>query len=143
MEPVTAGAIRLDGAAVAIGSPREAMALGVNLVCADRVGESILPGLAVRENFFLNPLAAGLAAVVVAFAAARKARRRASSARRSACVPTIPTLAIELLSGGNQQKVVVGRWLHLEAKVYVFEDPTAGVDVGAKAEIYQAVRSSR
>jgi ribose transport system ATP-binding protein len=41
------------------------------------------------------------------------------------------------LSGGNQQKVVVGRWLHLDAKIYVFEDPTAGVDVGAKAEIYR------
>ena len=65
------------------------------------------------------------------------ARRRASSARRSACVRTIPALAIELLSGGNQQKVVVGRWLNLKAKIYVFEDPTAGVDVGAKAEIYR------
>jgi ribose transport system ATP-binding protein len=51
--------------------------------------------------------------------------------------PNDPTLPIELLSGGNQQKVVVGRWLHLGAKVYVFEDPTAGVDVGAKAEIYR------
>jgi ribose transport system ATP-binding protein len=51
--------------------------------------------------------------------------------------PNDPSLPIELLSGGNQQKVVVGRWLHLSAKVYVFEDPTAGVDVGAKAEIYR------
>ena len=51
--------------------------------------------------------------------------------------PNDPGLAIELLSGGNQQKVVVGRWLHLGARLYVFEDPTAGVDVGAKAEIYR------
>ena len=51
--------------------------------------------------------------------------------------PNDPTLPIELLSGGNQQKVVIGRWLHLAAKVYIFEDPTAGVDVGAKAEIYR------
>jgi ribose transport system ATP-binding protein len=51
--------------------------------------------------------------------------------------PNDPSLAIELLSGGNQQKVVVGRWLGLKAKIYVFEDPTAGVDVGAKAEIYK------
>ena len=51
--------------------------------------------------------------------------------------PNDPTLPIELLSGGNQQKVVVGRWLHLGGKVYIFEDPTAGVDVGAKAEIYR------
>ena len=51
--------------------------------------------------------------------------------------PNDPTLPIEWLSGGNQQKVVVGRWLRLSGKIYVFEDPTAGVDVGAKAEIYR------
>jgi ribose transport system ATP-binding protein len=51
--------------------------------------------------------------------------------------PNDPGLAIELLSGGNQQKVVIGRWLNLKSKIYVFEDPTAGVDVGAKAEIYR------
>jgi ribose transport system ATP-binding protein len=51
--------------------------------------------------------------------------------------PNDPLLPIELLSGGNQQKVVIGRWLHLAGKIYVFEDPTAGVDVGAKAEIYR------
>jgi len=51
--------------------------------------------------------------------------------------PTDPAATVRALSGGNQQKVVVGRWLHLAAKVYVFEDPTAGVDVGAKAEIYR------
>ena len=47
------------------------------------------------------------------------------------------SLPIEWLSGGNQQKVVVGRWLHLNGTIYVFEDPTAGVDVGAKADIYR------
>src|SRR6185437_9044688 len=51
--------------------------------------------------------------------------------------PNQPNLPIEALSGGNQQKVVVGRWLNLDGKVYVFEDPTAGVDVGAKADIYK------
>jgi ribose transport system ATP-binding protein len=51
--------------------------------------------------------------------------------------PNNPALPVEALSGGNQQKVVVGRWLHLRGKLYIFEDPTAGVDVGAKAEIYR------
>jgi ribose transport system ATP-binding protein len=136
MEPVTAGAIRLDGEAVTIGSPREAMARGINLVCADRVGESILPGLSVRENFFLNPGAAGRSST-----SWLSPRRENAEARRLGETvglrPNDPALAIELLSGGNQQKVVVGRWLNLKAKVYVFEDPTAGVDVGAKAEIYK------
>ena len=68
---------------------------------------------------------------------AAKAAPRWSLASGWDCGPNDPTLPIELLSGGNQQKVVVGRWLHLAAKLYVFEDPTAGVDVGAKAEIYR------
>ena len=51
--------------------------------------------------------------------------------------PNDPSVPIDWLSGGNQQKVVVGRWLHLNGIVYVFEDPTAGVDVGAKTEIYR------
>jgi ribose transport system ATP-binding protein len=134
--PVSGGQIRIDGADVAISSPGQAMEVGVNLVCADRVGESILPGLAVRENFFLNPLASG-----GSWASWLAPGRESAASRRLGETvglrPNDPGLAIELLSGGNQQKVVVGRWLYLKSKIYVFEDPTAGVDVGAKAEIYK------
>ncbi len=136
VEPLTSGEIRIDGTAVRISSPRRAMELGINLVCADRVGESVVPGLSVRENFYLNPLAAGCA--TTSWIAPRHEGR--ASRRLGETVglrPNDPGLAIELLSGGNQQKVVVGRWLHLKSKIYVFEDPTAGVDVGAKAEIYK------
>ena len=134
--PMTGGRVLLDGRHVAVSSPREAMARGINLVCADRVGESIMPNLSVRENLFLNPVAAGLSL----FSFISPARENRAAKERGAQVglrPNDPTLPIEFLSGGNQQKVVVGRWLHLEAKIYVFEDPTAGVDVGAKAEIYR------
>jgi len=112
------------------------MARGVNLVCADRVGESIMPNLSVRENLFLNPCAAkrGLFSLLGPRREGRAARKLGLEVGLR---PNDPGLAIELLSGGNQQKVVVGRWLHLAAKLYVFEDPTAGVDVGAKAEIYR------
>jgi ribose transport system ATP-binding protein len=58
--PATSGVILLDGEAIAATSPRQAMGHGVNMVCADRTGESIMPNLSVRENLFLNPLAAGL-----------------------------------------------------------------------------------
>ena len=121
---------------VSVSSPREAMARGINLVCADRVGKSIMPNLSVRENMFLNPVAAGLSL----FSFISPGRENRAARERGAQVglrPNDPTLPIEFLSGGNQQKVVVGRWLHLNAKIYVFEDPTAGVDVGAKAEIYR------
>jgi len=86
---------------------RGAMRQGVNLVCADRVGESILPGLSVRENFFLNPLAAGRPS-----AAWLAPAEECADARRLGEIvglrPNDPNLAIELLSGGNQQKVIVG-----------------------------------
>jgi ribose transport system ATP-binding protein len=134
--PTAGGRILLDGVEVAARSPREAMALGVNLVCADRTGESIMPNLSVRENLFLNPIAAGLNRF--SFLAPGKENRDSRALGGQVGLrPNDPSLAVELLSGGNQQKVVVGRWLHLAAKVYIFEDPTAGVDVGAKAEIYR------
>jgi ribose transport system ATP-binding protein len=136
VEAVTSGGIRIDGTPVELDSPRRAMDLGVNLVCADRVGESIVAGLSVRENFFLNPQAAGRRSS----AWLSPAKEHAAAKRLGETVglrPNDPNLAIELLSGGNQQKVAVGRWLNLKSKIYVFEDPTAGVDVGSKADIYK------
>ena len=134
--PVTGGRVLIDGRPVAVSSPRQSMALGINLVCADRVGESIMPNLSVRENLFLNPVAAGLS-LFSFISPARENRAARERGVQLGLRPNDPTLPIEFLSGGNQQKVVVGRWLHLNAKIYVFEDPTAGVDVGAKAEIYR------
>ena len=131
VSPMTGGRVLLDGRHVAVSSPREAMARGINLVCADRVGKSIMPNLSVRENLFLNPVAAGLSL----FSFLSPGRENRAARERGAQVglrPNDPTLPIEFLSGGNQQKVAVGRWLHLDAKIYVFEDPTAGVDVGPR-----------
>jgi len=136
MEAVTGGQVRIDGTSVDIDCPRRAMDLGVNLVCADRVGESVLSGLSVRENFFLNPLAAGHRSST--WLSPRRERAAAKLLGETVGLrPNHPSLPIELLSGGNQQKVAVGRWLNLKSKIYVFEDPTAGVDVGSKAEIYK------
>ena len=134
--PVTGGRILLDGSEAAASSPREAMARGINLVCADRVGKSIMPNLSVRENLFLNPVAAGLS-LFSFISPGRETRLAKERGAQVGLRPNDPALPIEFLSGGNQQKVIVGRWLHLNAKIYVFEDPTAGVDVGAKAEIYR------
>jgi ribose transport system ATP-binding protein len=133
---VTGGRILLDGRAIAPSSPRQAMDLGINLVCADRMAESIVPGLTVRENFFLNPVAAGRA-LISYLEPDRELRLARGLGDRVALRPNDPSIPIDWLSGGNQQKVVVGRWLHLNGTIYAFEDPTAGVDVGAKAEIYR------
>jgi ribose transport system ATP-binding protein len=134
--PITGGRAVLDGKALAVSSPMQSMAASISLICADRTGESVMPSLSVRENLFLNPVAAGLG-LFSYLAPVRENQASRELGRQVGLRPNDPGLAIELLSGGNQQKVVVGRWLHLASKVYLFEDPTAGVDVGAKAEIYR------
>lgn len=129
------GNILLDGNRVHPKSPREAFAHGIILVCGDRAAESIISYRAVRENFFINPLAKG-GRLFSYMAPRREIAAAVQLGRKVDLTPNDPELFIEALSGGNQQKVVVGRALDLAGKVYIFEDPTAGVDVGAKAEIY-------
>ncbi len=134
--PIAGGRILLDGCPIAPRNPREAIAAGINLVCADRATEALAPMLSIKENMFLNPVASGrhLLSYLVPAQEMQAARQLG---QRIGLRPNDPSLPIEWLSGGNQQKVVIGRWLHLNGKIYVFEDPTAGVDVGAKAEIYR------
>ena len=136
LEPPTAGRAVLDGVPIAPKSPRAAMAAGIELVWGDRTAGSIVPMLSVRENMYINPLAAGLHPLSY-IAPKQEARAARALGGEVGLRPNDPAMAIEALSGGNQQKVVVGRWLHLRGKLYIFEDPTAGVDVGAKAEIYR------
>jgi ribose transport system ATP-binding protein len=129
------GSITLDGEPLDLTSPNAALRQGVGLMARDRGEESVAPSLSVRENLFLNPGALGrgaLSALSPGAEAERAFRLGASVDLR----PNDPALPIEGLSGGNQQKVVVGRWLATERRLLVAEDPTAGVDVGAKAEIY-------
>jgi ribose transport system ATP-binding protein len=132
------GSITLDGARPDLSSPRAALRAGVGLVARDRTEESVAPVLSVRENAFINPGAAGrgLFSLLSPNAESRRAIALGASVGLK---PNDPHLPIEGLSGGNQQKVVVGRWLATGRRLLVAEDPTAGVDVGAKAEIYRLI----
>ena len=136
LEALSGGRIVLDRKELAIDSARAAMRCGINLIGADRAAESMMPNLSIRENMFVNPIAAGLR-LLSYLAPEREGRASRALGQMVGLRPNEPDMAIELLSGGNQQKVIVGRWLHLKSKIYIFEDPTAGVDVGAKAEIYR------
>jgi ribose transport system ATP-binding protein len=130
-----AGRVALDGQAPDLRTAQTAMRSGIGLVARDRIGESVAPGLAIRENAFLNPSATGRAGLSLLSPRREEAMAKAVG-QRVGLSPNDPTLAIEALSGGNQQKVVVGRWLDSGRRLLITEDPTAGVDVGAKAEIY-------
>jgi ribose transport system ATP-binding protein len=130
------GRIALDGRAYAATDPLDAIRQGVLMVAGDRNAESIATGLTVRENMFINPIASGRGLLGLRSAAseAREAERLGAAVRLR---PNVPSAPIEALSGGNQQKVVMARWMRIGGKVLILEDPTAGVDVGAKAEIYR------
>lgn len=132
------GTILLDGRAPDLSSPRAALRAGVGLVARDRTEESVAPALSIRENAYLNPAAAGRRLLSVLSPRA-EARRTVELGASVGLRPNDPDLAIEGLSGGNQQKVIVGRWLATGRRLLVAEDPTAGVDVGAKAEIYRLI----
>lgn len=129
------GSVLLEGKTPDLRTPQTAMQSGAGFVARDRVHESIAPGLSIRENASINPsaMARGLLNFLVPSVEADRARQ---IGRTVGLTPNDPTLTIEALSGGNQQKVVVGCWLGAKRHLLICEDPTAGVDVGAKAEIY-------
>jgi ribose transport system ATP-binding protein len=128
----------LDGETLDLSSPQAALRQGIGLIARDRTEESVALSLSVRENFFLNPWAIGRNLMSVLSPAA-ESERAAASGEEVGLRPNDPSLPVEALSGGNQQKVVVGRWLATGRKVLIAEDPTSGVDVGAKAEIYRLI----
>jgi ABC-type sugar transport system ATPase subunit len=133
------GEIRVGGKAAALGSPREAIAAGVALLPEDRKGRGLVLDMTVAENLSLPWLAsrevmgasARLGLVDDAVESTMTARRIAELRIRGAA-----DAAVSTLSGGNQQKVVLGKWLERPPKVLLLDEPTRGVDVGAREEIY-------
>jgi ribose transport system ATP-binding protein len=134
----SAGEVRLDGQPLSLASPEAALAQGIGLVARDRTEESVAASLSIRENVFINPLAIGRG-IFSFLSPSAEAERAADIGRDVGLRPNDPSLPVEALSGGNQQKIVVGRWLATGRRVLIAEDPTAGVDVGAKADIYRLI----
>ncbi|KIC46708.1 sugar ABC transporter ATPase [Ruegeria sp. ANG-S4] len=129
------GQVTLAGGAPDLSTPQRALAAGVGLVAKDRTEESVAMSLSIRENTFLNPEGIGRKLLNL-LSPKTEAEQAAIIGAELGLSPNDPSLAIEALSGGNQQKVVIGRWLATKRKLLICEDPTAGVDVGAKSEIY-------
>jgi ribose transport system ATP-binding protein len=132
------GTAHLSGKLLDLSSPEAALVQGMGLVARDRTEESVALSLSVRENMFLNPFAIGRTLMSVLSPAA-EAERSQGIGQEVGLRPNDPSLPVEALSGGNQQKVVIGRWLATGRRVLIAEDPTSGVDVGAKAEIYRLI----
>jgi len=132
------GRVLLDGQPLAINSPRDAIGAGICLVPEDRRGHGIIAAMSVRENITLPALGSYARLGLV------KRSAEASAAGDIATTLTVKAASIDVataaLSGGNQQKVVLGKWLALRPRVILFDEPTQGVDVGAKAEIHRLIR---
>ncbi|MDB5506900.1 MAG: transporter [Devosia sp.] len=133
---IASGTITLDGVPIAPQSPADAIALGIGLVPEDRKRQALFTALSILSNFSI----AALGNFSNRFGAMSEKRERTDleTYRQMLSIRMAsPEQTIDGLSGGNQQKVVLARWLARDPKVLIVDEPTRGVDVGAKAEVHQ------
>jgi len=135
--PARGGSMRLDGKPFAPRRPRDAINRGVYLAPEDRKRHGLVLPMSVAENTSLPAVGSYNAWGWLDRKTERKVAR-AEVTRMATKTPTIET-AVATLSGGNQQKVVLGKWLAMKPQVLILDEPTRGIDVGARAEIYRHV----
>jgi ABC-type sugar transport system ATPase subunit len=128
------GEIHIEGQHARIRSPRDAIRLGIGLVPEDRKLQALILKLAIRENLGLSILRRLSRFGIVNFRAERSMARRLVESLRVR-TPSIEQKVLNL-SGGNQQKVVIAKWLALRPKILIMDEPTRGIDIGAKVEVH-------
>jgi ABC-type sugar transport system ATPase subunit len=137
-DPIDAGEVRLDGRLERIRTPQAAIRLGIGLLTEDRKAD----GLLLRQSVAANMTIARMRAIAPAGIIDRGRERRTVRGhidRLTIRTPS-PAALVRDLSGGNQQKVIFAKWLHAECRILLIDEPTRGVDVGAKREIYALLR---
>ena len=136
--PRRSGEIRVKGVAVEIANPRDAIAHGLALVPEDRLRQGLVLEHSVEVNSSISILDRLSNWIFVSPARAQAAADRQIEALR--IKTSSRDAAVRTLSGGNQQKVVIGKWLNAEPDMFILDEPTGGVDIGSKAEIITLVR---
>jgi ABC-type sugar transport system ATPase subunit len=135
------GTMMLEGRPFAPRSPAQAVRAGLGLVPEERRSEGLVLTKSVAFNLSLANLKAIVAGPASPLISARRRQAQALACIRSLAIKTEgPETPVGRLSGGNQQKVVIGRWLQSAPKVLILDEPTRGVDVGARAEIHRLIR---
>jgi ribose transport system ATP-binding protein len=129
------GSIVVSGERTGVPAPRQMMRGGIGFVSSKRGEEALAVSLTAQENLFLNPTMCDRAGSTLLRPRA-ELRRALEVLKRFGVRPPDPAMAVSMFSGGNQQKLVLARWMELGGRVLVLEEPTIGVDIGAKAEIY-------
>jgi ribose transport system ATP-binding protein len=138
LDPDGSAQVTLDGKRLSIRAPDDAIAHGIYLVPEDRRAEGLVARMSVCENITL-PRVSRFACLGWLRAARERRCADEQIAALQVKTPNRDTLVANL-SGGNQQKVVLGKWLPMNPRVMIFDEPTRGIDVGAKAEIYRIMR---
>ena len=138
LERATSGTIHVDGKSVSLGAPHDAIRLGIGLVPEDRKRQ----GLVLPESGVHNASLPILDRLSVAGFVRRTEERSLASGFFSRLRVRTPSLdaAVAGLSGGNQQKIVIAKWLAANSRILILDEPTRGVDVGAKAEIHALIQ---
>lgn len=131
----------LAGTPLDIHSPQDAIARRIGFVSSKRGEESMARSMTVRENVFLNPLTHGVKLLQPIWPRDEYIRCQ-SVLQRFNVRPGDPERVIATLSGGNQQKVIVARWMEAGSRLLVLEEPTFGVDVGSKSDIYRLLEEA-
>ncbi len=134
LEPIDGGTVYVDDTAVTIRSPRDAIAAGIGFVTEDRKREGLVLSRSVRDNVAL-PILSRLAKLGIVRSRHEHATAEAAVRDLRIRTPSVKQLA-QNLSGGNQQKIVLAKWLATGARILFLDEPTRGIDVGSKQEIY-------
>jgi ribose transport system ATP-binding protein len=138
VDPLRAGTIRLEGEPIRIATPHAAIARGIYLIPEDRKSSALLLDVSIAENISLPDLASYQRFWLIDTARETENALRQRE-RLKIRTPDVST-PVSSLSGGNQQKVVLAKWLSMRPKVLIFDEPTRGIDIGAKQEIYDMLR---
>ncbi|SAK45065.1 sugar ABC transporter ATP-binding protein [Caballeronia ptereochthonis] len=139
-DPVESGEIFVKGVKTSVKKPSDAVARGIGYLSEDRKRFGLATGMDVESNIVMSNLGNFLSGRV--FLRRAKIRKRASHFIKLLGIRTpSPAQPVRLLSGGNQQKIVIAKWLERDCDVLFFDEPTRGIDVGAKSEIYKLLRS--
>ena len=133
-DPIDGGQIYIKGKPIHVTSPRGAVDAGVGLVPEDRGAQGLFKNLSVQQNMFMASVTSGL---IDHKGERQRARNHVSALQIK--LPGLSTL-VGRLSGGNQQKVVLAKWLEAGVRILLLDEPTRGVDVGSKAQIYALIR---
>jgi len=133
------GKIIVDGKETKISSPRDAIDASLAFLTEDRKGQGLILGNTVDFNMNLALINKGRKYKINLLPLGRLKEKTRANVAKLQLNPPFPEFVTRQLSGGNQQKVVIAKWLNTEAKIFIFDEPTRGIDVGAKVEVYNVM----